>query len=42
MNWYPPALLTALQVAAGAFFFFEKRRFLRVYPYPGAALGVKA
>ena len=25
MNWYPQALLTAEQAAAGVFLFFEKR-----------------
>ena len=50
MNWYPPALLTALQVAAGAFFDFLRLMpqiwvffsFLRLLPQPGAALAVKA
>ena len=29
MYWYPQALLTALQAAAGAFFFEKRRAFLR-------------
>ena len=29
MNWYPQALLTALQAAAGAFFFEKRRAFFQ-------------
>ena len=33
MNWYPQALLTALQAAAGAFFFEKRYAFFQKGPF---------